>query len=128
MPVPREVGKYDLNDPLGQERFQIWAHLSGTKYALRVPYDRIIAAVGFVFDKTIFDETADPIMRTPRFPAMDCNFQSVNVEGMYYAGALMPRATLNAPRAVLSTDIGTSRGPVQDIGARSSGRRCRCHV
>jgi len=53
-------------------------------------YDRIIVCAGFRFDASIFDETCKPQLTiNNRYPAQTSEWESVNVEGLYFAGASM---------------------------------------
>jgi len=52
-------------------------------------YDRVIACVGFRFDDSMFDETCKPAKKiSGRFPALTSEWESTNVEGLYFAGTL----------------------------------------
>ncbi len=52
-------------------------------------YDEIIVCSGFRFDTTMFDESATPEMTImDRFPNQKSNWESTNVEGLYFAGAV----------------------------------------
>ncbi|MEZ6091369.1 MAG: NAD(P)-binding domain-containing protein [Pirellulaceae bacterium] len=54
-----------------------------------IEYDRVICCTGFRMDVDIFDESCRPEMTIKsRFPTLDSAWQSVNVPGMYFAGAL----------------------------------------
>lgn len=53
-------------------------------------YDRILLCAGFCVDMTIFDENCRPaLVFEDRFPAQTSAWESTNVPGMYFAGALM---------------------------------------
>ncbi|WP_413760320.1 NAD(P)-binding domain-containing protein [Streptomyces sp. MMBL 11-3] len=53
-------------------------------------YDRVIAATGFRFDTSVFDDTCVPeLIVDGRFPALSPVYESVNVPGLYVAGTLM---------------------------------------
>ncbi|MFI5957598.1 NAD(P)-binding domain-containing protein [Cryptosporangium sp. NPDC051539] len=52
-------------------------------------YDRVLACTGFAFDDSIFDDTCRPELAVNgRFPAQTEAWESVNVEGLYFAGTL----------------------------------------
>lgn len=53
-------------------------------------YDRVIACTGFRFDPSIFDATCRPELTiNDRFPCQTSAWESTNVPGLYFAGALM---------------------------------------
>ena len=53
-------------------------------------YDRIIACTGFRFDDSVFDQSCCPQLAiNDRFPKQTCEWESVNVKDMYFAGVLM---------------------------------------
>jgi len=55
-----------------------------------IPYDRVIVCTGFRFDDSIFAGSCRPSMViNGRFPAQTCEWESVNVPGLYFAGTLM---------------------------------------
>jgi len=55
-----------------------------------VPYDRVIVCTGFRFDASLFAESCQPdLVIDGRFPAQTCEWESVNVPGLYFAGTLM---------------------------------------
>ena len=55
-----------------------------------VPYDRVIVCTGFRFDASVFAECCQPdLVIDGRFPAQTCEWESVNVPGLYFAGTLM---------------------------------------
>jgi thioredoxin reductase len=55
-----------------------------------VPYDRVIVCTGFRFDASVFAESCQPdLVIDGRFPAQTCEWESVNVPGLYFAGTLM---------------------------------------
>lgn len=52
-------------------------------------YDKILLCTGFKFDNTIFDESCKPESAfNEKFPNQTCEFESTNVEGMYFAGTI----------------------------------------
>ncbi|GAB2747772.1 NAD(P)-binding domain-containing protein [Amycolatopsis magusensis] len=52
-------------------------------------YDRVIAATGFRFDASIFDEDCRPELTIKdRFPAQTAAWESVNVPGLHFAGTI----------------------------------------
>lgn len=53
-------------------------------------YDRVIVCTGFRFDGSIFAADCRPeLVIDDRFPAQTCEWESVNVPGLYFAGTLM---------------------------------------
>lgn len=53
-----------------------------------LPYDRVILCAGFAFDDRVFDASCRPEMVIDgRFPAQTSRWESVNVPGLYFAGA-----------------------------------------
>lgn len=55
----------------------------------KIPYDRVIAATGFRFDASIFDERCRPaLVINDRFPAQTPAWESANVPGLYFAGTI----------------------------------------
>lgn len=53
-------------------------------------YDRVIACTGFQFDADIFADDIRPVMRHfGKFPAMTEEWESENVEGLFFAGTIM---------------------------------------
>jgi thioredoxin reductase len=54
-----------------------------------IAYDRVIACTGFGFDGSIFEEGSRPeVVIDGRFPAQTCEWESANVEDLYFAGTL----------------------------------------
>ncbi|HYH44826.1 MAG TPA: hypothetical protein VEG34_04020, partial [Thermoanaerobaculia bacterium] len=52
-------------------------------------YDRIILCTGFRFDNSFFDADCRPELSiNDRYPGMTCEWESMNVPGMYFAGTL----------------------------------------
>ncbi len=52
-------------------------------------YDRVICCTGFRMDRDIFDASCKPEMTIQdRFPLLDSAWQSTNVPGLYFAGAI----------------------------------------
>ncbi|KAA3625496.1 MAG: pyridine nucleotide-disulfide oxidoreductase [Proteobacteria bacterium] len=59
---------------------------------MRLAYDKIIYCTGFRFDDEIFDASCKPEMVESlrnRFPAFTSEWESVNVEDLYFIGVLM---------------------------------------
>ncbi len=53
-------------------------------------FDKVLLCTGFQLDKSIFQQSARPDLRlNNRFPALKNNFESKNVNDMYFAGTLM---------------------------------------
>jgi thioredoxin reductase len=53
-------------------------------------YDRVIACTGFRFDDSIFDPACRPALTiTDRFPHQTSEWESTNVQDLYFAGTLM---------------------------------------
>lgn len=64
-----------------------YSHAGGETEA--IVYDRVIACTGFRFDTSIFDESCRPALAiNDRFPAQTSSWESVNVRGLFFAGAL----------------------------------------
>ncbi|MBC6477056.1 MAG: NAD(P)-binding domain-containing protein [Hormoscilla sp. GM7CHS1pb] len=53
-------------------------------------YDRVLCCTGFRFDSAIFDDSCQPELAIDnKFPAMTSEWESLNVQDMYFAGTLM---------------------------------------
>ncbi|MBO3751879.1 NAD(P)-binding domain-containing protein [Streptosporangiaceae bacterium NEAU-GS5] len=53
-------------------------------------YDTVIRCTGFRIDTSVFDRSCMPeLTRNDRLPALGPDWQSVNVDGLYFAGTLM---------------------------------------
>ena len=64
-----------------------YAHAHGEQEDL--VYDRIIACTGFRFDDSFFEENCKPeLVINDRFPKQTSAWESTNIEGLYFAGAL----------------------------------------
>jgi thioredoxin reductase len=74
-----------------QDKFSVlvaYTHANGEQEELI--YDRVIACTGFRFDADIFDESCRPKLTiNNRFPEQTSQWESVNVQGLYFAGVLM---------------------------------------
>ncbi len=56
----------------------------------RLVYDRVITCTGFRFDDSIFDDSCKPVLSSNiKYPAQTSEWESVNVEDLYFAGTLM---------------------------------------
>lgn len=58
-------------------------------FALRRPYDRVIACLGFEFDWSIFDNETKPWKRegeTDKYAAIKPNYESMRIPNMFFAG------------------------------------------
>lgn len=65
-----------------------YTHANGEREELF--YDRVISCTGFRFDPSIFDESCTPdLCINDRFPRQTSAWESTNVDGLYFAGALM---------------------------------------
>lgn len=65
-----------------------YTHANGEREDLF--YDRVISCTGFRFDVSIFDESCTPDLAiNDRFPRQTSAWESTNVDGLYFAGALM---------------------------------------
>lgn len=65
-----------------------YSHANGEMETLE--YDSIIACTGFRFDASPFEDRARPeLSPCGRFPAQTCEWESVNVPDMFFAGTLM---------------------------------------
>lgn len=59
-------------------------------HEITLTYDRVIACTGFRFDADIFAEDIRPALRHfDKFPAMTSEWESENVEGLFFAGTIM---------------------------------------
>jgi thioredoxin reductase len=68
--------------------FVRYSHANGE--AEELVYDRVIVCTGFRFDDSIFAPECRPeLVIDDRFPAQTCEWESVNVPGLYFAGTLM---------------------------------------
>lgn len=75
----REDGKFVVNVS--------YAHAGGEREEL--VYDRVITCTGFRFDASIFEEDCRPRLTIKdRFPEQTSEWESVNVEDLYFAGTL----------------------------------------
>lgn len=64
-----------------------YSHAHGE--AEELTYDRVIVCTGFRFDASIFAPSCRPILSiNNRFPAQTCEWESVNVPGLYFAGTI----------------------------------------
>jgi thioredoxin reductase len=64
-----------------------YSHASGELEEL--VYDRIILCTGFRFDNSFFDADCRPELTiNDRYPGMTCEWESMNVPGMYFAGTI----------------------------------------
>lgn len=53
-------------------------------------YDAVVRCTGFTMDTTLFDDSCRPeLAPNGRMPAIRPDFQSANVDGLYFAGTLM---------------------------------------
>ncbi len=53
-------------------------------------YDRVLCCTGFQFDSSIFDHTCRPeLVIDDKFPAMNSEWESTNIEDLHFAGTLM---------------------------------------
>lgn len=65
-----------------------YTHANGEREELY--YDRVITCTGFRFDAEIFDDSCRPDLAiNDRFPAQTCEWESVNVRDLYFAGTIM---------------------------------------
>lgn len=75
--------------PIG-DRFEVhltYTHADGETAVLE--YESVIRATGFAMDTTLFDPSARPDMvPSGRMPTTGPDWQSVNVDGLYFAGTL----------------------------------------
>ena len=64
-----------------------YTHADGEKD--RLEYDAIVRCTGFRMDTSVFDASAMPAMvRDDRMPGLRPDWQSVNVDGLYFAGTV----------------------------------------
>lgn len=65
-----------------------YTHANGEQEELI--YDRVIICTGFRFDASIFDKSCSPKLTiNDRFPEQTSEWESVNVQDLYFAGVLM---------------------------------------
>jgi len=65
-----------------------YAHAGGEVETLH--YDRVISCAGFRFDPSAFEGGARPeLSPCGRFPAQTCEWESINVPDLFFAGTLM---------------------------------------
>lgn len=65
-----------------------YSHANGEQEELT--YDRVITCTGFRFDDAIFDDSCRPELTIhERFPAQTSEWESINVQHLYFAGVLM---------------------------------------
>ena len=66
----------------------IYTHAKGERR--EISFDRVLVCAGFRFDASIFDESCRPELTIrDKYPAMTHEWESTNVEGLYFAGGLM---------------------------------------
>ncbi|MEE9385161.1 MAG: NAD(P)-binding domain-containing protein [Nannocystaceae bacterium] len=54
-----------------------------------IEYDRVLVCTGFLFDVSIFADNCKPqLTECGRLPAQTCEWESVNVPGLFFAGTL----------------------------------------
>ena len=74
---------------------ELIAHIAYTQakgQTMQLAYDRILVCTGFRMDTSIFDKTCLPEMDPElkyKYPLMTSEWESVNVEDMYFIGVLM---------------------------------------
>ncbi|PRP91266.1 Phenylacetone monooxygenase [Enhygromyxa salina] len=67
-----------------------YEHANGEVEEVR--YDRVITCTGFRFDRSLFGEGCQPTLACgDKFPDMDFDWQSTNIDGLYFAGVLSHR-------------------------------------
>jgi len=77
--VKKEDSTFDVNVS--------YTHAMGESETLN--YDRVLNCTGFSFDTALFDTTCMPdVAHKGKFPAQKPNFESTNVENMFFAGVL----------------------------------------
>ena len=75
-------------------------------------YDRVIVATGFRFDDSIFAAECRPeLVHNGRFPAQTPEWESINVPGLYFAGALTQANDFRGTPRRSSTASATTCGP-----------------
>lgn len=66
----------------------VYSHAMGETRTIY--YDHIISAIGFRFDDSIFDDSCKPqLCVKKKFPALNPDWSSSNVDDLYFAGVLM---------------------------------------
>lgn len=65
-----------------------YTHAQGQQ--MELAYDRVLICAGFTFDSSLFDQTCQPELTiNGRFPAMTSEWESTNIEDLYFIGTLM---------------------------------------
>ncbi len=65
-----------------------YSHAKGQ--TAKILYDNVILCTGFRMDTSIFDESCQPeLMIHDKFPAQTMEWESTNIEDLYFAGTLM---------------------------------------
>ena len=60
-----------------------------SRCSFREPYDAVIACLGWRFSSSLFDDAVRPALaHNGKYPNASATFQSVNVEGLYFAGTV----------------------------------------
>ncbi|XP_067933948.1 FAD-dependent oxidoreductase domain-containing protein 2-like [Watersipora subatra] len=73
----------------GKLRVKIDEKYTFDNYAMRCDYDTIISCLGFVYDFSIFNQSAahpTPHKRFSKFPSIHQNYESDSIAGLFFAG------------------------------------------
>lgn len=66
----------------------LYTHAKGERR--QILFDRILICAGFRFDDSLFEETCRPVLACGgKFPELTYEWESTNVQGLYFAGNLM---------------------------------------
>ena len=89
--VIKHNGKYYVDAHGGSGRVINNTGIGPDNFAIRDPYDRILSCLGFKFDFSIFDATAQPGPcegKKKKFPLIKENFESSRIPRMWFAGVV----------------------------------------
>ena len=82
-------GKFSKNEETGKIHLE-FPNQKDFNYNYREGYDRVIRALGWRMDTSMFaDEVKPELDDIGKYPLMTENFESKNVPGLYFAGTLM---------------------------------------
>lgn len=93
--VKRSDGQLEVNLPISDheqlDEWQLWQRKSKQRDpTLQSTYDVVIRALGYKWDRSIFDDVIKPRQdRNGKYPALTPKWESVNVPGLYFAGTMM---------------------------------------
>ncbi|XP_028395270.1 FAD-dependent oxidoreductase domain-containing protein 2-like [Dendronephthya gigantea] len=87
--IVKHNGKYYVDAFGGTGKMLNQTGVGPDNFAIRDPYDRVLGCLGFKFDFSIFDESAQPGPcegKKKKFPEIKGNFESKRVPRMWIAG------------------------------------------